>query len=223
MERFKGRRALVTGGGGALGRAVVGRLQVEGAAVTVADRHDPQIPGCAFLSLDLTDAGRVASALTAIDPLDAVVHVAGGFTGGMRAWDADAGDLQKMLALNVETAWNVARAALPAMVAAGDGRLVMIGARPAVQPVDGLAAYGASKAALTHLVQTLALETRASGVTVNAVLPSVIDTPVNREAMAGADFERWVKPESLAAVIAFLCSADAADVSGALIPVYGRS
>jgi NAD(P)-dependent dehydrogenase (short-subunit alcohol dehydrogenase family) len=109
------------------------------------------------------------------------------------------------------------------MAQRGGGRIVNVGARPAVQPAANLSAYSAAKAAVVNLTQTLALEGKSAGIAVNAILPSVIDTPANREAMPDADPALWVTPESLAGVILFLCTSAARDVSGAVIPVYGRS
>ena len=112
---------------------------------------------------------------------------------------------------------------LPPMLERGRGKIVNVGARPAVKPVAGLAAYAAMKAAVVHLTEALAAETTAAGVQVNAILPSTIDTPANRVAMPQADPAKWVRPESVGRVIRFLCSAEADDVSGAVIPVYGRA
>jgi NAD(P)-dependent dehydrogenase (short-subunit alcohol dehydrogenase family) len=113
------------------------------------------------------------------------------------------------------------RAALPALLAAGRGRIVAVGSKTAIEPVATLSAYGVSKAGLVALVRTLALELKGTGITANAVLPSVIDTPANRAADPGADFSKWVAPESIAKLILWLASDAAADVNGAIIPIYG--
>ena len=127
-----------------------------------------------------------------------------------------------MIDLNLNAAFYCARAALPAMIEARYGRIVAIGSKTAVEPVATLAAYGASKAALVALVRTIALEVKRSGVTANVVLPSVIDTPANRAANPGTDFSRWVTPESIARLLLCLASEAAADVNGAVVPIYGR-
>jgi NAD(P)-dependent dehydrogenase (short-subunit alcohol dehydrogenase family) len=126
-----------------------------------------------------------------------------------------------MLDLNLNSAFYIMRAALPVLVAAGRGRIVAVGSKTAVEPVAKLSAYGVSKAGLVALVRTIALELRGTGVTANAVLPSVIDTPANRAADPSADFSRWVAPESIAGLILWLASSAAADVNGAVIPIYG--
>jgi len=124
--------------------------------------------------------------------------------------------------LNLRTAVNTMRAAIPVMRAAERGRILAVGSRAAAEPAAGLAAYAASKAALHAVIRVVAEEVRMAGITANAVLPSVIDTPVNRKAMIDLDVARMVNPESLASLLLWLCSDDAADVNGALVPVYGR-
>jgi NAD(P)-dependent dehydrogenase (short-subunit alcohol dehydrogenase family) len=128
-----------------------------------------------------------------------------------------------MLTLNLETAVNLARAVMPAMSAAGGGRIVNVGARPALAGVSGMGAYAASKAGVLRLTETLAAEGKRDGIAVNAVLPSILDTPENREAMPDAKHDRWVAPAALADVIVFLASDRASAISGAGVPVYGDS
>lgn len=128
-----------------------------------------------------------------------------------------------MLSINVETAANIIEACLPGLKRRGRGAVVTVGSRVALEPVAGLAAYGASKAALVHFVRTLALELKDSGVRANVVLPSVIDTAANRQAVPAASAADWVSPAEIANVIAWLVSDDAAVVSGAVVPVYGRA
>jgi NAD(P)-dependent dehydrogenase (short-subunit alcohol dehydrogenase family) len=127
-----------------------------------------------------------------------------------------------MVDLNLNAAFYSVRAALAPMIEAGYGRIVAIGSKTAVEPVATLAAYGASKAALVALIRTVALEVKRSGVTANVVLPTVIDTPANRAADPKADFSRWVKPESIARLLLWLASEEAADVNGSVVPIYGR-
>ena len=154
--------------------------------------------------------------------LNAVVHVLGGFAGGKPAEETDDATIERMLDLNFRPAFHMLRAALPALRASGSGRFVAIGARAAVEPPSGLSAYSSSKAALLALVRTVALENKDKGVTANVVLPGTMDTPANRSAMPGADFTRWVDPNKVAALVAWLVSDGASEVSGAAIPVYGK-
>jgi NAD(P)-dependent dehydrogenase (short-subunit alcohol dehydrogenase family) len=128
-----------------------------------------------------------------------------------------------MFGLNLRPAYVVTAAALPYLVASGGGSVVCVGSRASLRPFAGAAGYIASKAALLALVDALAVEYRDDGVRVNAILPSVIDTPANRAAQPSADASRWVTPARIAGVISYLCSGDSADTSGAHIPVFGRA
>jgi NAD(P)-dependent dehydrogenase (short-subunit alcohol dehydrogenase family) len=128
-----------------------------------------------------------------------------------------------MLGLNLRSAYMIFRAVLPGMLKAGKGRIVAVGARAAIEPIANFAAYSVSKAALVALVKTVALEVKDSGITANAVLPSVIDTPANRAAMPAADASKWVTPESIASLLVWLASDVARDVNGAAIPIYGQA
>ena len=153
--------------------------------------------------------------------IDALLNIAGGFQwatledGAADSWD-------RMYALNLKTALNASKAALPYLLESGAGRIVNVGAQSAVHGAAGFGPYGASKSAVHRLTESLADELKLKGVTVNAVLPSIIDTPANRADMPKADFARWVAPADLAAVILFLASDEAKAVTGALIPVTGR-
>lgn len=224
-----GKVAVITGGAGGLGSGVCRVFAEAGATVVVADRHpSPLADGKQIFNAaaDLLEEAGVARLFEAVaerhgDP-DIVVNLVGGFTFG-RIEQTALDDLDRMYRLNVRPVYAACKYALAAMKKRGGGRIVNVGARPAVQPAAGLSAYAATKAAVVNLTQTLALEAKAERVTVNAVLPSVIDTPANRKDMPEADPGDWVTPQSLGGVILFLCSAAAADVSGAVIPVYGRS
>jgi NAD(P)-dependent dehydrogenase (short-subunit alcohol dehydrogenase family) len=153
--------------------------------------------------------------------IDALINIAGGFRWEtVRAGSLDTWDL--MYRINVRTAVAASQAALPHLLASGDGRIVNIGAAGALKAAAGMGAYAASKAGITKLTEALADELKDQGVTVNALLPSIIDTPANRADMPGADSTRWVKPEQLAGTIAFLLSEPARAITGALIPVTGR-
>ncbi len=154
--------------------------------------------------------------------IDALLNIAGGFR-----WETmeagDAATWERMFAINLKTALNASRAALPHLLESGAGRIVNVGAQPANHATAGMGAYAASKAAVHRLTESLADELKLKGVTVNAVLPSIIDTPANRADMPKAEFDRWVSPADLAAVMLFLASDEARAVTGALIPVTGRT
>jgi NAD(P)-dependent dehydrogenase (short-subunit alcohol dehydrogenase family) len=220
MGQFTGKVVLITGASGGLGTAVTRAFVEAGADVAAVSRSGSEI------AADLTrpeEAARTVEAVRArYGRLDVLLHLAGGFEGGTPV--AQTTDLvwSHMLDLNLNSAFYVARAVLPAMLGAGYGRIVAIGSKTAVEPVATLSAYGASKAALVALVRTIALEVKHTGVTANVVLPSIFDTPANRAADPAADFSRWVKPESIARLLLWLASEAAADVNGAVIPIYGQ-
>lgn len=156
-------------------------------------------------------------------PIDALVHLVGGFSGGSPIAETSDETWDLMMNVNVRGAFLAMRAVLKPMMEAKRGRIVAVGSRAAVEASPNFAAYAISKAALVALVKNVAAETKDSGITANAVLPSTIDTPANRKAMPKADFSKWVAPESIAKLLLWLVSEDAADVSGAVIPIYGRA
>jgi len=195
--------------------------------VTARLQETPLKPNYVQVAADLTSAesvdNLVAAALEPTGKIDALVHTVGGFAGGTPVHETDEATWDRMMNLNLKTTFLATRAVLHPMIEAGYGRIVAVGARPGVDPVGGLGAYSSSKAGLHALIQTIALEGTKYGVTANVLMPSIIDTPSNRQAMPDADFSKWVAPESVAQQILWLCSDEAADVSGALVPVYGRS
>jgi NAD(P)-dependent dehydrogenase (short-subunit alcohol dehydrogenase family) len=217
---------LITGANGGLGTAVSKAFADSGAKVIGVARSWTETVPFVTLSADLTTAegcdAMVAQALSH-GPIDALVHLLGGFGGG----DPIAGTSDKtwdgMMTLNLRAAFCAMRAALKPMTAAKYGRIVAVGSRAAVEPIANYAAYSVSKAALVALVKSVAVETKDSGITANVVLPSTIDTPLNRQAMPQADCSKWVKPESIAKTLVYLASKESGDVSGAVIPVYGRA
>jgi NAD(P)-dependent dehydrogenase (short-subunit alcohol dehydrogenase family) len=227
--------ALVTGGTGGLGQAVVSELLDAGATVVttwLVEREREAIEselgdrdGLHLVEANLLEGGAQAAVDAAAEhgQLAALVNLVGGFAQGGRWHEAPSEDLEKMLALNLTTAVNACRAAAPAMLEAEGGAIVCVGTRAAVEPFSGGGAYAVSKAAVLALVRSLHADYRDDGIRANAILPSVIDTPANRDSMPDADFERWVQPEEIARVVRFLCSADSAPISGAEIPVYGRA
>ena len=222
------RLAVVTGGGGALGAAVVATFAADGAAVVAVDRD------LEMLERLPSDVHRAAADLTNADEVEAlfdrigqdwgvpaaVVHTVGAFRDGA-AIDTPTSDYRMMLTVNVDTAWWVSRAAGRRMADAGGGALIHIGARQGVEPAAGAAAYSVSKAALVHLVRVLDAELHASGVRINCVLPGLIDTEANRAMLPAATMARAIPPSAIARVITFLAGPDAAPISGAVIPVYG--
>jgi len=230
---MEGKVIIVTGASGALGRAVVKAAANRGAAVAALGHasappsgHEADLGAKSawFGNIDLSDPEAANQALAKVNAkfgrLDAVINVAGGFRWESVA-DGDSATWDKLYAMNVRTALNTSKAAIPALLASGDGRIVNIGANAALHAKKGMGAYAASKAGVHRLTEALAEELKGLGVTVNAVLPSVIDTPANRADMPDADFSKWVSPAELAAVILFLVSDQAKPITGALIPVTG--
>jgi NAD(P)-dependent dehydrogenase (short-subunit alcohol dehydrogenase family) len=234
-----GRIAIVTGGAGALGQATNRVLLDAGATVitTVTHAHGMRdlaasLPGdlrarFTTIQADLTtEEGAAAVARQATERfggLDILINIVGGYAGGPHIAETDLTTWQEQFTLNATTAFLMARAAIPAMQPGARGRIINVSSRVARTSPAGLGAYAVSKAAVITLTEVLANETRVDGITVNAIMPSVIDTPVNRSAMAGADFAAWVRPEQIGAVIRFLAADESGIISGAAIPVYGRA
>ena len=221
------RAIVVTGGRGALGQAVVDAALAAGLQVASIDHADGDAARDGVLEIggvDLTDASQAQAAVDRaaerFGALDALINVAGGFV--WKPVEADSSAWDRMHALNVSTAVNASRAALPHLKASPEGRIVNIGANGALKAGAGMGAYAAAKSGVHRLTEALAEELKTTSVTVNAVLPSIIDTPANRKDMPDADPSAWVAPADLAAVILFLASPDSRAVTGALIPVTGR-
>lgn len=228
---MQGKVIVVTGAFGALGHAVVAAARAEGWRVAALD-HAAHADAAALVGpdgyaeggVDLGDAKAAALAMArvaeALGRIDALVNIAGGFRwetlvgGKPESWDF-------MLRVNLLTAVNATRGALPHILLTGPGAVVNVGAGAAVKAGAGMGPYAASKAGVHRFTESLAEELKGK-VTVNAVLPSTIDTPANRKDMPDADFSKWVTPEEVAAVILFLASDKARAVTGALIPVNGR-
>lgn len=234
---FSGKVALVAGGTGGLGRAVSLAFLEEGAKVLVTYRreeeyaalHDAAGSDAAALEghrVDVTDelavAVFVADALARHGQLDAVVNTIGGYAGGTKLWELETKVLDAMLLLNLRSGFTLARAVVPPLLKQGYGSIVNVAAKAAVDHAAGASAYAASKAAAVALMDSLAADTRGTGIRVNSILPSIIDTPPNRQAMPTADFASWPKPEEIAQVILFLCSDRAKTIHGAALPVYGN-
>lgn len=228
------RTALITGGTGGLGVAVVQRFLEDGWRVVVPwiveselSRLEPH-PALSFVQADLFDEQSVRgvverAAHSEAAPLGAVVNLVGGFSQAGRVHETPIADFEAQFRLNLRPTYLVCQAAIPRLIAAGGGAIVCVSSRAAVQPSRGAAGYSASKAAVSAFVRALDLEYRDDGIRVNAVMPSIIDTPANRNDMPNADFAKWVKPAEIADVIHHLCSERSTATSGALIPVYGRA
>lgn len=223
---LSGKACIVTGGSGALGAAVVERLRAAGGMVAVIHRGaSPQPAELTFGGVDLAEPAAaqmaVNEAVKTLGGLYALINIAGAFRwetlaeGDVATWDL-------LYAVNLKTAVNACKAALPHLIANGGGRIVNIGAASAIKAGAGMGAYAASKAGVAKLTEALSDEVKAKGITVNAVLPTIIDTAANRAETPKADFSKWVKPEAIAALIAFLLSDDASAITGALIPTAGR-
>lgn len=217
----------ITGGHGVLGRAVVKAALADGLKVAVIDHAAGQSVPDGVLELsgvDLTDAAAATRAIDAVAAhfgrLDGLLNIAGGFVW-QTTDDADPA-WGKMFALNLTTALNASRAALRHLKQSDEGRIVNVGANGALRAAAGMGAYAASKAAVHRLTEALAEELKATSVTVNAVLPSILDTDQNRKDMPDADASTWVQPSDLARVMLFLASPDSRAITGALIPVTGR-
>ena len=217
----------ITGGHGELGRAVVAAAQGQGWRVAIIDHASGKTAPDGALELggvDLTDPTAAAAAIAAVvsefGRLDALLNIAGGFV--WQTVDDDRPAWDRMFALNLTTALNTCRAALPHLKQSDAGRIVNVGANGALKSASGMGAYAASKSAVHRLTESLAEELKSTAVTVNAVLPSILDTPQNRADMPDADPAAWVAPADLASVMLFLASPQARAVTGALIPVTGR-
>jgi NAD(P)-dependent dehydrogenase (short-subunit alcohol dehydrogenase family) len=226
---FQDRTFVVTGGTGALGTAVVGAVLSAGARCRVPYRNDAELEAFPYKDrvtlarCDLTSEADVARLYDGITDLWASIHIAGGFASGS-ALDTDKATLTRMLDTNFVSCYLCCRSAIRTF-GTGGGRIVNVAARQGLEPRlgAGLSAYTASKAAVVALTQALAAEVADRNILVNAVAPSIIDTPVNRAAFPKADYDAWVKPEQIAVAIGFLLSPANKVTSGAVVPVYGRA
>ena len=234
---FSGQVVLVAGGTGGLGNAVSLAFLAEGAKVAVTYRKEAEFAAlkssaatnAAALEgrvVDVTDEHAVAEFVNDVvsrhGRVDAVVNTIGGYAGGIKLWELETKTLDAMLSLNLRSGYALARAVVPTMLKQQHGSIVNVAAKAAFDHGAGAAAYAASKAAAVALMDSLAADTKGTGIRVNSVLPSIIDTAPNRQAMPDADFAAWPKPQDIAQVILFLCSDAATTIHGASIPVYGN-
>ncbi len=230
--KFEGKVVLVAGGTGGLGRAVSLAFLEEGAKVVVTYRKQEEFDALRNAAgangaqlegngVDATDEAAVRQLIEKIlakhGRLDALVNTVGGYAGGVTLWELETKIFDQMLALNLRSGYALSRAAVRAMLKQGRGAIVN------ADHAAGAAAYAASKAAAVAMLDSLAADLKGTGIRVNSILPSIIDTEANRKAMPTADFAKWPKPEEIARVILFLCSDDARVIHGAAIPVYGDS
>ena len=232
---FAKKTVIVTGGAGAVGREVVRWFNDRGAQVGVLDVNDavlesafPTVADSLYLvSCNLTQRDSCAEAVAKIqerfEQIDILCNVAGGFLMGDPVHETSNATWDFLFDLNARSILNMSAAVVPSMLAAGGGKVINVAARAALGGAALMGAYTASKAAVMRLTESMAQELRANNINVNCVLPSLIDTPRNRQDMPNADYSRWVTPAQIASVIGFLASPYAVAVHGAGIPVDGLS
>jgi NAD(P)-dependent dehydrogenase (short-subunit alcohol dehydrogenase family) len=236
--RFSGKAILIGGGTGGLGRSVSSAFLEEGAEVAVTYQKPKEfdalktavganVAALEGYRVDATDEAAVRDLVDGVlrkhGHLDALVNTVGGYAGGIKLWELDPKVFDLMLSLNLRSGYAFARAVVPAMLKQRHGAIVNVVSKAALDHAAGAAAYAASKAAALAMTDSLAADLKGTGVRANSILPSIIDTEVNRRAMPGADFAKWPKPEDIARVILFLCSDEAKLIQGAAVPVYGDS
>ena len=236
--RFAGKVVLVAGGTGGLGRAVSIAFLQERAKVVVTYRKEEEFvalknaagPHASLLrghQVDVTNESAVRQLIERVlgehGRLDALVNAVGAYAGGVKLWELEPSVFELMLALNLRSGYVLSRTVVPAMLKEGSGAIINVASKAAFDHAGGAAAYAASKAAAVAMMDSLADDLKGTGMRVNSILPSIIDTEANRKAMPIADFAKWPKPEEIARVILFLCSEDAKVIHGAAIPVYGNT
>lgn len=237
-KRFVGKVALVTGGTGGLGRAVSLAFLEEGARLVVTYRDQKEweelkrssganAAHLAGYRVDVTNSVEMEQLVEKVvadyGHLDVLVNTVGAYSGGQKLWELAPQVFDQMLSLNLRSGYTILRAVVPAMLKQKRGAIINVASRAAFDHAGGAAAYAASKAAAVAMIDSLAADLRGTGVRVNSIVPSIIDTEANRRAMPNADFAQWPQPEDIARVILFLCSDDARLIHGAAVPVYGDS
>ena len=237
MQKFKDRCAVITGGTGGLGVSVLEEFLSQGANVLTTYIDERQLKyaesvknkygaALSFAKADITKTRQTErvlnSAVKKYGRADFLINIVGGFAmAGITDTDEKAWD--RMMNMNLKTVFLMTRAAVPHMKKRKFGRIVNIGARPALHGAANMSAYGASKAGVLNLTQSAAAELSSLNINVNAIIPGTMDTPHNRKEMPKADFKKWVKPAEIAKVISFLCSSEADSISGAVVPVLGKT
>ena len=227
---MKDKVVVVTGADGGLGSNVTQAFLDAGATVVGTSR---KIQQSAFSSARFTalpaelssfEGARklVDETVARFGKIDVLAHTVGGFAGGQSVAETDDATFRRMFDVNLNSLFHMLRAAVPVLRQTGNGRIIAIGSRAALEPGPGVGAYSASKAAMVSLIRTVALENEDAGMTANVILPGTIDTPANRAVMANADFSKWVQPSTIASLITWLAGDAGKDVNGAVIPVYGR-
>ena len=229
---MKDKRVLLTGGTGGLGSGVIPHILAKGAQLSIpyiSPQKVERLKGfispsdlsrIRFVEANLTEEASVEKLVNGLERIDVLIHLVGGVSMGITV-EYSFEDWKKDFDLNLNTTFLMCKHSLKRMQENDYGRIVTIGSRGAVEPASGLAAYCAAKAGVVALTKAIAQETKGTNITANVVLPSVIDTPGNREAMGTENADKWVKPGSLAEVICFLASEAAKDIRGAAVPVYG--
>lgn len=237
MFDFTDQVIIVTGAAGNLGEATARAFHEAGAKLILIDLKLEALEETfsdlaesedhLFVALDLTDAGAVESSIyeaaQQYGRIDVLANIAGGFTMGPPVHETDVDTWDFMLDLNARTAFLTSRAVIPHMLQQGNGRIISVSARAALKGAANMAPYIVSKTAVRRLTESMSEELKDKGINVNCIMPGTIDTPQNREAMPNADFDKWVPPAALADVILFLASGAARAVTGAAVPVFGRS
>jgi len=229
MRSLEGKVALITGAKGDLGTFVTEAFLAAGAKVVGVSRSiqpsDFSHPEFHAIPTDLSTGGAARklaeSVISRFGRIDALIHVMGGFAGGTRVDETSDAVFEQMLDLNYRAAFFIARAVLPQMRQQGSGRILAVASRQAAEPGAMVGAYSASKAALVALIRTIALENKDRSISANVILPATMDTPANRTAISDANASRWVQPSQVAALLVYLASDVAAEVTGAAIPIYG--
>jgi NAD(P)-dependent dehydrogenase (short-subunit alcohol dehydrogenase family) len=226
MSEFQDKVVLVTGAAGALGRAVVAHFADQGGRIAQLDvielDNDHYSATC-----DLTDPAACEAAVAAIrgelGPIQVLANIAGGFDMGPAVHETSAETWDFLMGLNAHSVLNMARAVVPGMLESGAGKIINIGAGAGQRGTGNMGAYSASKSVVIRLTEAMSDELRESGINVNCILPSIIDTERNRADMPDADYSKWVNPTDMAAVIGFLASRASDPVHGAALPVTGLS
>src|SRR6201997_3583182 len=227
---MKGKVVLVSGANGGLGTHLTQAFLDADATVVGTSRKIQQSdfsnPNFSALAAEIsTREGAktlVDQVVARFGKLDVLAHTVGGFAGGQSIADTDDATFQRMLDLNLNSVFHILRATIPALRQTGNGRIIAIGSRGALEPGAGVGAYSASKAAMVSLIRTVALENKDAGLTANVILPGTMDTPANRKAIPNADVSKWVQPATVAELAVWLAGEAGKDVNGSAIPVYGK-